>query len=111
MAVVKMWESLDINVGASWSCKLKLQGEVASCRLQCPLKTIIQIEDSSIPMQVKFAVKKGYNYDSIVRSLIAKETNCNLNRNAKKLNYSKILGVLLLLLLKEVGNASLGESD
>ena len=64
--------------------KLKLQAEVASCRLQCPLKTIIQIEDSSMPMQVKFAVQDGYNHDSIVTSLIAKETNFNVNRNTKK---------------------------
>ena len=75
MAVVKIFQSLEINVGSSWSCKLKLQAEVAaevaSCRLQCPLKTIIQIEDSIMPMQVKFAIQESYNHDSIVTSLIA----------------------------------------
>ena len=86
MAVVKIWESLQINVGSSWSCKLKLKAEVASCRLQCPLKTIIQIEDMSMPMQVKFADQEGYNHDSIVTSLIAKETNYNVKRNVNKWN-------------------------
>ena len=53
--------------------KLKLQAEDDSCRLQCPLKTIIQIEDSSMPMQVKFAVQEGYNHDSIVTLLMQKK--------------------------------------
>ena len=61
-----------------------VKAEVASCRPQCLLKTIIQIEDSSMPMQVKFAVKEGYNHDSIETSLIAKNTQCNVNRNEKK---------------------------
>ena len=35
-------------------------------------------------MQVKFAIKEGYNHDSIVTSLIAKKLKGNVNRNAKK---------------------------
>ena len=62
------------------------QAEVASCRPQCPSKNIIQIEDSSMPVQVKFAIKEGCNHDSIVTSLITMKPSCNVNRNAKKLN-------------------------
>ena len=36
------------------------------------------------PMQVKFAIKEGYNHNSIVTSLIAKKLKGNVNRNAKK---------------------------
>ena len=35
-------------------------------------------------MEVKFAIKEGYNHDSIVTSLIAKKLKSNVNRNAKK---------------------------
>ena len=83
-----MWFQAEIQPKfASWSCKLKF----TSCWLQCPLKTIIQIEDSSVPIQVKFAVQEGYNHDSIVTSLIAKETNCNVDRKAKKLNEAETI--------------------
>ena len=67
-----------------------MQAGVASCRPQCTLKTIIQIEDSSMPMQVKFAVKEGYNHDSIV-TLITTKPSCNVNRNAMKLNQSETI--------------------
>ena len=70
-------------------CKLKLQAEVASCRLQCPLKTIIQIEDSSIPMQVKFTVKEGYNHDSIVTSLIAKRNKLQCQQKCEELKLTR----------------------
>ena len=83
-----MWVQAEV---ASWICKLKLQAEVASCWLQCPLKTIILIEDLSMPIQVKFAVQEGYNHDSIVISLIAKETNWNVDRKAKKWNESETI--------------------
>ena len=38
---------------------VKVQAEVASCRPPCPLKTIIQMEDSSKLMQVKFETQEG----------------------------------------------------
>ena len=51
------------------------------------MNTIIQMEDSSMPMQVKqLTVQEGYNHDSIVTSLITTKSSCNVNRNAKKLN-------------------------
>ena len=66
-----------------------VQAEIASCRPQCPLKNITQIEDWSIPMQVKFAVNEGYNHDSIVTSLITTKPSCNVNRNAKKMKLNR----------------------
>ena len=35
-------------------------------------------------MQVKFAIKEGYNRDSTAMSLIAMKLKGNVNRNAKK---------------------------
>ena len=40
-------------------------------------------------MQVKFAVKEGYNHDSTVTSLIVKKTKCNVHSNEKKTNMNK----------------------
>ena len=82
MAVVKISQSLQINVGSSWSCKLM---------------TTMPIEDHNpnwrfeYGIQVKFTVQEGYNHDSIVTSLIAKETNCNLGRKAKKWNEAETI--------------------
>ena len=59
-------------------CKLKLQvaDHSTSSRPQSKLK--IRVCSRRSPMQVKCAVKEGYNHDSIVTSLITKITKCNV---------------------------------
>ena len=53
MAVVKTWQSQQINVGSSWSFKLKLQAEVASWG--CKLLTTIPIEDHNPNWRFEYA--------------------------------------------------------
>ena len=72
-----------------------VQAEVATWG--CKLLTTMPIEDHNPNWRFEYAdtsqlhSSEGYNLDSIVTSLIAKETNCNDNRKVKKWNEAETI--------------------